>query len=121
MFVKVMNHLSKYRQSISKTFLLIYFLFLAVNVFHFHHISLLDENSVKTETSHKFNSDIVISGITFCQLAAFSSSIFNLDYSDGNDSRIKYFSIPALLPANEVLVYNFYNFVNPLRGPPSFS
>jgi hypothetical protein len=113
--------LSKYRCGIGKAFLLVYFLFLGVNVFHFHHISLLTENSYKNESPQKSNTDIILSGVTFCQLAEFSSSIFNLDYSDGNNTRIKYFSIPTLLPVNEVLVDIFYNHVNPLRGPPSFS
>ena len=116
-----MIHLSKYRQGISKTFLFIYFLFLAVSVFHFHHISLLNENSIKTELPQRNNSDIILSGVTFCQLAQFSSSIFNLDYSAGNEIRVKYLSISSLLPANEFLAFDFYSLVNPLRGPPSFS
>ncbi len=113
--------LSKYRCGIGKAFLLVYFLFLGVSVFHFHHISLLNENSIKTELPQRNNSDIILSGVTFCQLAQFSSSIFNLDYSADKQLSIKYFSVPALLTTNEVLVSNFYNLVNPLRGPPSFS
>lgn len=113
--------LSKYRCGIGKTFLFVYFLFLAVNIFHFHHISLLAENTYKNELPQKSSTDIILSGTTFCQLAEFSSSIFNLDYSTDKQLRIKYFSIPALLNSNEVLAYNFYNLVNPLRGPPSFS
>ncbi|MBK7377863.1 MAG: hypothetical protein IPJ03_02475 [Ignavibacteriales bacterium] len=113
--------LSKYRCGIGKAFLLVYFLFLGVSVFHFHHISFLNESSYKNESPQRNNTDIVLSGITFCQLAQFSSSIFNLDYSADKQLSIKYFSVPALLTTNEVLVSNFYNLVNPLRGPPSFS
>lgn len=121
MLISKMNHLSTYHKNISKIFLFIYFLFLAVSVFHFHHISLLTEYSYKNESPQRNNSDIVLSGVTFCQLAQFSSSIFNLDYSADKQLSIKYFSVPALLTTNEVLVSNFYNLVNPLRGPPSFS
>lgn len=113
--------LSKYRVGIGKTFLFFYFLFLGINVFHFHHISLLTEHSYKTESSAKSSTDIILSGVTICQLAEFNSSIFNLDYSADKQLHIKYFSAASLLTANEILVSNFYNLVNPLRGPPSFS
>jgi|GEM_PF-2591296 len=113
--------LSKYRRGIGKAFLLVYFLFLGVNVFHFHHISLLTDHSYKNESPQKSNTDIILSGVTFCQLAEFSSSIFNLEYSADKQLNVKYFPVPALLTTNEVLVYKFYNLVNPLRGPPSFS